>query len=349
MIENLFNRLNNSFNFRNLLLLSAIFISGIAGYFSIYGIGNLFSGAIISVITMAVALEIGKLISVSFCFRYWNKLRRFLKLYFSFAIIILMIITSAGIYGYLSNAYNKSHAKYEVFQYELQTLNKNKERTEKTIKSYEVRINTIEENIRKLQTQSESIFTIDFEGKTARGISDIQENQKEMQKTVNEQIKNYQDSIKQLQTQIGEENTTIKQLQDKEHDLMVNNKNHDIETFKFIAEALNVELNVLVKWFIFTLIIVFDPLAVSLLIAYNILAENKENKQEEPTKVEDTPIQEETPPEPPKNQEIEAIEEKEQTETPLQEASPEIKEPESFFSGNIKNNKIRNMISNIKL
>ena len=85
--------------------LSALFIAGSAAAFSVYGLAKLFSGAFISVVIMASALELGKLVTASFLYRYWNMINWFQKVYMTIATIVLIFITSAGIFGYLSNAY----------------------------------------------------------------------------------------------------------------------------------------------------------------------------------------------------------------------------------------------------
>jgi len=87
--------------------LTATFVAICAAVFSITGIAKLFAGAALSVAIMASALELGKLVSISFLYQYWKDIPKALKYYLSVASCILMIITSAGIYGYLSAAYAK--------------------------------------------------------------------------------------------------------------------------------------------------------------------------------------------------------------------------------------------------
>ncbi len=91
--------------FQLTLGLSALFIAGCAAFFSVFGIGKLFSGAFIAVVIMASSLEIGKLVTASFLYRYWDKINQFQKFYMAAATVILVLITSAGIFGYLLNPY----------------------------------------------------------------------------------------------------------------------------------------------------------------------------------------------------------------------------------------------------
>ena len=87
--------------------LTATFVALCAAVFSITGIAKLFAGAALSVAIMALALELGKIVSISFLYQYWTDIPKALKYYLSVASCILMVITSAGIYGYLSSAYAK--------------------------------------------------------------------------------------------------------------------------------------------------------------------------------------------------------------------------------------------------
>ena len=99
--------------------LSALLIAGSAAAFSVYGLAKLFSGAFISVVIMASSLELGKLVTASFLYRYWKVISWFQKVYMTFATLVLIGITSAGIFGYLSNAYQGATLEFEKQSTEL--------------------------------------------------------------------------------------------------------------------------------------------------------------------------------------------------------------------------------------
>ena len=88
--------------------LTAMVIAVCAAGFSVYGIAMLFSGAILSVAVMAATLEIGKIVATTYLYRYWNEMGKALKSYLTLSVITLMVITSLGIFGFLSSAYQKS-------------------------------------------------------------------------------------------------------------------------------------------------------------------------------------------------------------------------------------------------
>ena len=90
-----------------LLVLSTLSIAGSAAFFSIYGLAQIFTGSFWPVVIMASSLEAGKLISASYVYRYWNKISILMRSYLIAAVLILMVITSAGIFGFLSAAYQQ--------------------------------------------------------------------------------------------------------------------------------------------------------------------------------------------------------------------------------------------------
>ena len=93
-----------------IIALSALSVSASAAFYSVTGLSKLFAGASTEVLIMASSLEISKLVIASLLYQYWNKLNNFLKTYLSLACFILIIITSAGIYGFLSSAYQETAA-----------------------------------------------------------------------------------------------------------------------------------------------------------------------------------------------------------------------------------------------
>ena len=105
--------MEQSKHFKNYVGLSALLIAGSAAFFSVFGLSKLFAGATISVIIMAGSLEFGKIIGASFLYRYWNKIHNWLKIYMTIGVITLVGITSAGIFGYLSNAYQGATIQFE--------------------------------------------------------------------------------------------------------------------------------------------------------------------------------------------------------------------------------------------
>lgn len=156
-------------------LLSALSISIIAAYFSIVGLTAIFPGGGISIIIMGVVLEVGKIITILWLHQNWNSASRLIKLYFCFAVLVLMFITSLGIFGFLS----KSHIEH-----------KTKAETERSL------IKNVEE---KINREKEFILSI------KKSISNIQENSKEVFEKYNLNISVGEDKINILTKKLKED------------------------------------------------------------------------------------------------------------------------------------------------
>ena len=99
--------------FQYVVGLSALLVAGSAAYYSVFGLSKLFSGAMFAVVVMAGSLEFAKLVSASFLYRYWDRVNKVLKIYMTVGVVVLVFVTSAGIFGFLSNAYQGATVQFE--------------------------------------------------------------------------------------------------------------------------------------------------------------------------------------------------------------------------------------------
>ena len=215
--------------------LSALLIAGSAAAFSVYGLAKLFSGAFISVVIMAGALELGKLVTASFLYRYWKVINWFQKVYMTIATIVLVFITSAGIFGYLSNAYQGATLEFE------------KQSTE---------LLTIEERIEQLD--EDKVF---LKEELEQAISELPDNYITAKRKLREE---YNPQITQLNQELLEYKTKRADLE-----IQLVSTGVDVGPAIYLARTFGTDIDTVVKFFIFILIFVFDPLAVMLVIAYN--------------------------------------------------------------------------------
>ncbi len=224
--------------------LSALFIAGSAAAFSVYGLAKLFSGAFLSVVVMAGSLELGKLVTASFLYRYWNMINWFQKVYMTIATLVLIFITSAGIFGYLSNAYQGATLEFE------------KQSTE---------LLTIEERIEQLD--EDKIF---LKEELEQAISELPDNYITAKRKLREE---YNPQITQLNQELLEYKTRRADLE-----IELVSTGVDVGPAIYLARTFGTDIDTVVKFFIFILIFVFDPLAVMLVIAYNqaLIDRNKE-------------------------------------------------------------------------
>ena len=112
--------------FKHLVIFTSLLIAGCAAYFSVYGIGLLFSGATIAVMIMASSLELGKLVTTSWLFIYRNYANILMRIYMITAVFALMAITSLGVFGFLTAAFQKSSLETELSLNKISTLESQK-------------------------------------------------------------------------------------------------------------------------------------------------------------------------------------------------------------------------------
>ena len=222
-------------NFTTLIGVSALLVAGSAAFFSVFGLSKLFAGAQLSVIIMAGSLEFSKLVAASFLYQYWYSASKLLKTYLSIGVVVLVLITSAGIFGYLSNAYQGA------------TINFEKQSTALLYK--EDRLDQLEEDKIYLKEELEA------------AVAELPENYRTAKRQLREE---YQPKINQI-------NIDMIELKGEIGDLKVElvETGVDVGPAIYLARVFNTDIDTVVKFFILILIFVFDPLAVSLVIAYN--------------------------------------------------------------------------------
>ena len=229
-------------NFSTLIGISALLVAGSAAFFSVFGLSRLFSGAFFSVIIMAGSLEFAKLVAASFLYRYWNDINRILKAYLMIGVGTLVLITSAGIFGYLSNAYQGATIGFE----KQSTL----------LLSLEERLEQLEEDKVFLKEELEE------------QVSDLPENYRTARRKLRE---DYNPQIQQVNQDILNIKTEISDLE-----IQLVETGVDVGPAIYLAKSFNTDVDSVVKFFIFILIFVFDPLALSMVLAWNISLKEKE-------------------------------------------------------------------------
>jgi len=198
----------------------ALIVAGCAAFFSIQGLATLYAARFVAVCVMAGGLEIGKLVAASFLHRYWKSVGWLLKAYLTIAVIVLMGITSLGIFGFLTGAYQQSHIKVELTDVKQQSLNSKKEFLTLEISQLNDRIKTLNE-ARKSQERR----LPDLSSKAAKPIyEDI--------KRSSEEITTTRSRVEQLTTEL------FQASQESINEKVEGSKEVDIGTLKYVAKAL---------------------------------------------------------------------------------------------------------------
>ncbi len=227
--------MERSKNFHIWLGIAALLIAGSAGFFSVFGLSKLFAGAAFSVIIMAGSLEFGKLVTAAFLYRYWDKINLFQKTYLMTAVVTLVLITSAGIFGYLSNAYQGATVTFE--------------KQSNQLIAYEDRLEQLQEDKVFLKEELEV------------QVKDLPDNyitaKRKLREEYNPQIQQVNQEILRVKGEIGDLKVGLVET------------GVDVGPAIYLARTFNTDVDSVVKFFIFILIFVFDPLAVMLVVAFN--------------------------------------------------------------------------------
>ena len=250
--------------FKHLVIFTSLLIAGCAAYFSVYGIGLLFSGATIAVMIMASALELGKLVTTSWLFRYWKYANILMRIYMITAVFALMAITSLGVFGFLTAAFQKSSLETELSLNKISTLESQKKEEISKIESTKKSIEKLYTLRSSQENRLNGVLTNVLIARNPIQLQNIQNQINDQITDLNKQLENENDKIKTYSAKSTSVDDDIFKLK------VDNSQKKDIITFKFVADQFNTTIQNVVKWFIVVLITVFDPLAVVLLLAYNI-------------------------------------------------------------------------------
>lgn len=263
-----------------LVVISALSVSLSAAFYSVTGLGKMFSGASIQVMIMMASLEIAKLVLASLLYQYWGRLNRALKIYYFIALFVLMSITSAGIYGYLSSAYSETLNKVENIDKQVKVLDTKREMFQTQLNDARSEKERINQNIAELTKGVSNNFV---QSKDRNG-NIITTSSSANRKVYEEQLKSSQkrrDDILLVETAL---NDSITKIDLKKLDLETNTDiAGEVGPLKYIAKLSGKSMDEVINWFIIALMLVFDPLAVSLVVGANVIFRDK-NKEKEKLK-----------------------------------------------------------------
>ena len=247
---------------KSLVGLSAVIVAGCAAYFSVTGLGVLFAGATVSVMVMAGALELAKLVAATYLKQEWDAIKGFNKWYLTISVVVLMLITSAGIFGYLSNAFQQQNLELQKVERDIAVYQTQIEKNDLEITRYTTQL-TNQQNIRNSQEANIS-KVVERDGNTSRLT--------QMVKNADAEITTISKRIDALTVQNNVALDSINSIKNNNIEL-----EREVGGFRFVAEAFNIPLNDVVKFFILLIVLVFDPLAVALIIAFNgLIMKSKE-------------------------------------------------------------------------
>ena len=239
--------------FAYIVFACAVVIAVTSGYFSVFGISSLFSGAFYAVLVMASVLEIGKIVAATFLKQYWNQLTRKMRWFMCSQVLILMVITSGGIFGFLSAAYQETSRGATEQEIEVQSLGQQRTLYESDITRDEQRMSSLVASREQLMSRTDSLYANNMTQAARRTEASVVRTDEQID-ALTAKIQPTRDSVSNITRRILQTETG-------------SSVSAEIGPLKYLAASLGTETDTVVKWFILLIIVVFDPLGIALFLA----------------------------------------------------------------------------------
>ena len=272
------NNLRKGF-FPFIIAISALSVSGSAAFYSVYGLSKLFAGATVEVIIMAGSLEVAKLVIASLLYQYWDTINKLLRTYLTIAAVILVLITSMGIYGFLSAAYQGTYQTLLVTENRIEFLENKADFYQKDIIRYDQELEQILANISNLSN--------------ARSVS-IQVKDTSVAGGIRNTISTVDLRLAQDRLRVEENNrkdvylrrtVAADSLQKYKFEILELQNNSDIAgelgPLKYLSGLTGTPMDRIINILLLVIIFVFDPLAIALVVAANMAFSNAFPRREE--------------------------------------------------------------------
>ena len=255
------------YSFPSIIALSALSVSASAAFYSVSGLSKLFAGASFEVIIMAGSLEVSKLVIASLLYQYWDTLNKLLRTYLTVAAVILVLITSMGIYGFLSAAYQETYQKLTVTENKIEFLENKAKFYEDDVKRYDEELERISNNISTLsnaRSQQIQVRDTSVVGGVRTTISTAELRLASQRISVEEENKN---KVQERRTVAADS------LQRYKLDILELQNNADtvgeLGPLQYLSGLTGTPMDKIINILLLVIIFVFDPLAISLVIAAN--------------------------------------------------------------------------------
>jgi hypothetical protein len=256
--------------FPSLIALSALSVSASAAFYSISGLSKLFAGASLEVIIMASSLEVAKLVIASLLYQYWNDLNKTLRVYLTIATTVLILITSMGIYGFLSAAYQETANKDGVVTQQITTLE-----TKKGL-YIQTRDNLLKEkqSLNELRGTLSKGATTQFTDK--KGNLVVRSNKANIK-----QMESTSKSDDKLTSRLDVANDSIFALENRILEAKTGGATSELGPLKYLSGLTGLPMDKIINYLLLVIIFVFDPLAIALVIAANFAFAQLKTKKED--------------------------------------------------------------------
>ena len=241
--------------FPTVIALSALSVSLSAAFYSVFGLSKLFAGASTEVIVMAGSLEAAKLVIASLLYQYWSDINKLLRVYLLIATLILITITSGGIYGFLSGAFQETNTQSEFLDKQVQILDAKNNRFIESRDDYKL-------TVKELTTALANPTMIQYvDGETGQLVTTTSSRVRKMK----------QSELLEAKTNLASVTDSIALYDVKILEMQIGNESaRELGPLKYMAELTDQPMENIVNWFMLLIIFVFDPLAIALVVAANM-------------------------------------------------------------------------------
>ena len=262
-----------------LIALSALSVSASAAFYSVSGLSKLFAGAAFAVIIMAASLEIAKLVIASLLYQYRKTLPKLLKYYLSVACVVLILITSMGIYGFLSAAYQETAALAGNVDAQIALIETKRDNVKEQLAVYSDEKESINEAVRDLRSglsnnviqykdpETGEIITT-TSSSTRRALEKQLDQAIERQTEINTRVDNLNQQLFDYETEIVEVTSNA-------------NIAGELGPLKYLSGLTGKPMDQIINWLLLVIIFVFDPLAIALVVAANFAFDQLKKKTKE--------------------------------------------------------------------
>ena len=250
-----------------IIAISALSVSASAAFYSVSGLSKLFAGASFEVIIMAGSLEVAKLVIASLLYQYWDTINKLLRTYLTIAALVLVLITSMGIYGFLSAAYQDTYRQLTIKENQIAFLDQKREFYEKDVARYDKELERISNNISTLSNaKATSIQVRDTTSSTGLrstvSTAELRLSQKRIE-VEEENRKGVQAKREQVADSLQKYQLAILDLENNAEVA------GELGPLQYLSKLTNTSMDKIINYLLLVIIFVFDPLAISLVIAAN--------------------------------------------------------------------------------
>jgi len=254
--------------FPSIIALSAILVSCSAAFYSVFGLSKLFAGASTEVIIMAGSLEFAKLVVASLLYQYWGTINKWLRSYLSIAVFVLMVITSGGIYGFLSGAYQETATKSEFLDKSLVVLQTKQDRFSEQKTDLTLEKEQLNKSIADLRISLSNPTSVSYYDKEAEQV--ITTTSSSTRRALQAELKNTIEDRDNLNLKLEAVMDSVMRIDTELLDLEINNEEQrELGPLKYLSETTGKDMGQVVNWFLLLIVFVFDPLAIAMVVAAN--------------------------------------------------------------------------------